>query len=1225
MGLTKTAITRPVFILMLMLAFVLLGWKSYQGMRKEQNPEVSFGVVTVSTPYPGASPDEVNTLVSRKIEQAVSGINGLREVTASSQEGISIVVATFEIGTDMDTALSDVRSKVDAIANNLPTDTLKPTINKVDTTSTPVLTMVASSPTLTKKQIRDLADDKFADMFGQIGGVAQVDVNGGDIRELQVRLHKDKLLAYGIGIADIQRAVNASTQNVPSGHFVTGNEQYNVRVLGEFKSPDELASMILSIQDPNNPQAAPRTVKLSDVADVVDTTAERSTYSRLNGEDAISISISKAREGNAIDISKAADQIIGQIKKEYSVTIIKTYDESTQISESLSDLNFSLLFGVFLVATIVFVFLHNLRGTLIVSIAIPICLIASFMAMNVLGFTVNNMSMLALSLAIGVLVDDAIVVLENIYRHLRMGEDPREAAINGRSEIGLAAIAITMADVVVFAPIGFMGGIVGQFFKPLALSFAATVLLSLFVSFTVTPMLAARWYRTGEDLEHPQGGFARAFENGFHRLADFYRRVLEWALVHRWFVFLAGFTVLVSVFMMIGGSFVAPHVPPGAVGPAANPKLYGPMGAFFNQGAIGMVMMAVQIGFIVFGINYWKQVLSYRTRRWFIWGSFVAIPFLSAFLSKVPNAGPVMAIILPWMLFGIVGFFTNFFITRVKSRLILSALAFGLVFPFASLFGYIWNQWETPGQPGSLFTFQFIPNTDQGQVQITVELPPDANLQATTGVVKQIEQIIMTNPKTKGDIKYVLSQVGSAGGGGFSAGSVGANRATIRVTLFDKASPTDKMPWSRPTEKLRDRADTAVAADMTAIIGHLPGAVVKVSANGSGFGSPIQMSLQGDNREQLVAAAVNIVDKLKAGAIQGVINPDLSSRPGVPEFRILPDRTKLAQNNLTVAQLGQAARIMYQGDNNTKFRVNGREYDIRTMLDYADRNNPNIVSQLPIAFNRGQPMYIADLAKVVPGTGVDQIQRRNRSEEVQITADLLPGYAAGSVQQQINTWMDKEHLIPDGVKLKPLGQADVQARETGYLFGALGIGFLLVYMLLASLYDNILYPFIIQLAQPQAMVGALLALMITNKPLNIVGMVGVIVLVGLVGKNAILLVDYTNTLRGRGRTRHDALVEAGPTRLRPIMMTTLALILGILPVALAFGRGSEFRQTIGITIIGGISLSTLLTLVVIPCSYTIFDDFSLYIGKLLKRGGPPKPEEPRQEPIQEREPMPLGA
>lgn len=1161
MGLTKTAITRPVFILMLMVAMVLLGYISYSSMRKEQNPEVSFGVVTVVTPYPGASPDEVNTLVSRKVEQAVSGINGLREVTANSQEGTSVVVASFNIGTNMDSALSDVRSKVDAIANDLPTDTLKPTINKIDTSSSPVLTMVVSSPTLNNKDLRDLVDDKIADQFGQIDGVAQVNVNGGQVRELQVRLHKDALLKYHLGIVNIQQAVFAATQNVPAGHYITGNQQANIRVLGEFKTVDDLRNMIIAIPDPTQFVSLPRTVHLKDVADVEDSTAERDSYNRLNGQEAVSIVVQKAREGNSIDISKAADAVIQQVKAEYGVTIIKTYDESTTIKESLSDLNFSLFFGVFLVASIVFLFLHNFRGMLIVAIAIPVCLMTSFIAMSLLGFTINNMSMLALSLAIGVLVDDAIVVLENIYRHLRMGEDPREAAINGRSEIGLAAIAITMADVVVFTPIGFMGGVVGEFFKPLALSFAATVLVSLFVSFTVTPMLAARWYRTGEDLEHPTGWFARGFERAFTGLQRFYRHTLDWALNHRWFIFITGFTVLFCVFSMIGGSTVAPHAPAHATGSDANPAKYG-IAAAFGAG-LGMTKFAFFIGVIVFVINLFRPV--------------------------------------------------------VKPRLLLSALAFGLLFPIASVIGYTWQQWKTPGEAGPLLTFQFIPNTDQGNVNISIELPPDASLAATEAVVKQIEGIVMKDP----DTKYVLSQVGASGSGGFNTSSIGSNRASIQVTLYDRESFTDHFRSLKPGEHLRTRLDTAVAADFTERIGKVPGASVKVSATGSGFGSPIQMSFQGDDRQLLVGTVSNIVDKLRQGAIPGIINPDLSSRPGVPESDIVPDRLRLAQYGLSVAQLGQAIRVMYQGDNSAKFRVNGREYDIRVMLDYADRNNPNIIRDLPVSFSFGTPLFLSDLGTVTAGTGVDVINRRNRTEEVQLTADLLPGYAAGTVQSAINAYLDKNHLVPAGVKVKPLGQADFQARESGNLFVAMGIGLLLVYMLLASLYDNILYPFIIQLAQPQAIVGALLALMITNMDLNIVGMVGIIVLIGLVGKNAILVVDYTNTLRGRGRNRHDALLEAGPTRLRPIMMTTLALIFGIMPVALAIGRGSEFRQTIGIAIIGGIALSTLLTLLVIPCSYTIFDDFSVWVGRLIHRR-PAAPEGPSEPPILEREPEPAA-
>jgi HAE1 family hydrophobic/amphiphilic exporter-1 len=401
---------------------------------------------------------------------------------------------------------------------------------------------------------------------------------------------------------------------------------------------------------------------------------------------------------------------------------------------------------------------------------------------------------------------------------------------------------------------------------------------------------------------------------------------------------------------------------------------------------------------------------------------------------------------------------------------------------------------------------------------------------------------------------------------------------------------------------MRTKADTAVAADLLEGIGKVPGAKVVVSTGSNvGFGAPIQMSFRSEDRELLQRVVKEIQTRLDQGAIKGVISPDISSREGRPEIRAIPDRVKLADLGVSSADVANVMRVLYEGDENTKFRVFGKEYDIRVMLDLEDRNDPATVSQIPITFVGGNPVFVGQVTQIVPGVGVDKINRRDREEEIQLTANLLPGFAAGTVQGEIDAWLKKENLVPPQVTIKPLGQADVQARESQYLFTALILGFILVYMLLASLYENLLYPFIIQLAQPQAMVGAILALILTDKTLNIVGFIGIITLVGLVGKNAILLVDYANTLRGRGKDREEALLEAGPTRLRPIMMTTLALILGMLPVALAIGRGSEFRETIGITIIGGITLSTVLTLLVIPCSYTIFDDLSNSISRFRNR------------------------
>lgn len=1154
MGLTKIAITRPVFMLMLMLAAILLGNQARTSMRVEQNPEVNFGVLTISTVYPGAGPEEINTLISRKIEEVCAGVNGIREVTSTSQEGISTVVAQFEIGTNMDNALNETRAKVDAIVNQLPLGIEKPTINKLDTASSPVLYMVAKSDKLSNQEVRDIADDKLKDVFSRVPGVASVSIQGGDVRELQVRLRKDKLLAYGIGIAQVQRAVQAATLNVPSGRVVNGDREYAVRVLGEFKTVDELKNMVLSISDFSNPNAKGKTIRLQDIATIEDSVKERTSYARLNGVDAVVIIVQKTREGNAVEISKAivgesgkalptlesiekkkaAKQpltVIEKIKDQYGIDTVVTLNQATFIEESITDLNFSLFFGIALVGLIVFIFLHDWRGTLIVSIAIPICIMATFIAMKAFGFTINNLSMLALSLAVGVLVDDAIVVLENIYRHLRMGEDPREAAINGRSEIGLAAIAITFADVVVFLPIGFMGGVVGQFFRPLGIGFVITVILSLLVSFTITPMLASRWYRAGEDIEHFDKGFAGWFERMFGKFSNLYQRQLRWALNHRWFVFILGNIALVGVFMLIGGSFM--------------PSIDKAIGM-----GMGLTITSVVVGVIVFAVNIFRGY--------------------------------------------------------VKPQLILYAFLFGLVFPAAAVTGFAWRQWKAE----SVFKFAFFPPSDGGQVAVSITLPPGSSLEATGRVVERVEKVLEKFP----DRKYSLSQVGSAGANQFQTGSVGSQVAVVTVTLNDKKALTDSlMPWSKHEGNLRSRPDSAIAAEMLEAVGRIPGADIKVSTPGAqGFGAPIQMSFRADDRDRLLQVVSSIKSRLASGVIPGLINVDISSKPGKPELRAVPDRIRLADNGLTVADVANTMRALYEGNKDTKFRVAGREYDIRVMMDLEDRNNPNIVSQLPITFSQGRPIFLSEVAGLVPGVGLDKIDRRDRIEEIRLTADLLPGYDAGGIQAQINAWMDKEKVLPEGVTFKPLGQADVQQREMGYMMSALFMGVILVYMLLASLYDNILYPFIIQLAQPQAMVGALLALMISDKALSLVGFIGLIALVGLVGKNAILLVDYTNTLRSRGKDRHNALLEAGPTRLRPIMMTTLALIMGMLPVALAIGRGSEFRETIGITIIGGIILSTLMTLLVIPCSYTIFDDISNWIGKRMGRNVP-DPNAPAQE------------
>jgi hydrophobic/amphiphilic exporter-1 (mainly G- bacteria), HAE1 family len=1122
MNLTRLAIARPVFILMLMLAAVLLGTMAYRSMRVELQPDVNFGVVTVTTVYPGAGPEEISNLISKKIEDAVSSVSGVQEITSTSREGLSLVMVQLEIGVDADVALNEVRSKVDGAVPLLPRDVERPTVSKFDTGSQPILYLSFNAERLSNRDLRDLIDNRLADRFGRIKGVAGASAVGGDVPEIQVQVDRDRLFALGIGILDVQRAVQAATLNVPSGNILTEDRRFSVRVQGEFQTVDEIRDMVFSVRDSSG---GPGTVvRLADVATVVDGVREWTSYATLNGLGTVALTIQKTREGNAVEITREAQQVIKQIEAEFEdvgLSVVIAQQQARQIEESLHDMSFALFFGIFLVALIVHLFLHDFRGTLIVAIAIPTCIFITFIALALMGFTINNMSLLALALAVGVLVDDAIVVIENIYRHLRMGEEPRDAAINGRAEIGLAAIAITLADVVVFLPIAFMGGIVGQFFKPLAVGYVVAVLTSLFVSFTVTPMLAARWYRKGEDVEHVTGGFALRFENGFQRFAAWYGRALQWSLRHRWFVFISGNLALIAIILFIVG------------------------------------LVALPVAMIFLGI-----------------ATFI----------------------------GLIVYIANIFRGFNKPRLIAYGALFGLIFPAAALTGGLYRAWKDE----AVFKFQFLPASDGGRISVNVELPPGANLAATGGVVEEVTRRIQDHP----DIQYVLSTVGSSGSGMFSGGDSGQNISQISVSLYERRALSDRMMFWNRSEQLRVKSSDAVAADLLQRIGKIPGAEITVSAaDGIGFGSPIQLALVSDDRPTLLEAAETIKRRLQQGEIAGIINPDTSSNPGTPEIVAVPNRPRLADAGITTADLASAMRTLYEGNVDAKYRIQGREYDIRVRMAVDDRNDPEAVRQVPISFSQGTAITLAQIADVQPGTTVSKIERRDRREEVRLNADLLPGYAAGTVQQELNRWLTQENLLPSGVEMLPLGQAQAQQREMGYLMTALFLGFILVYMLLASLYNNLLYPFIIQLAQPQAMVGALLALVLTDKSLNLVGFIGLIALVGLVGKNAILLVDYTNTLRSRGRPRHDALVEAGPVRLRPIMMTTLALVFAMIPVALAFGRGSEFRETIGIVIIGGMTLSTVLTLLVIPCSYTIFDDLSESLSRFMRRRrGRPDPE-----------------
>jgi HAE1 family hydrophobic/amphiphilic exporter-1 len=1056
MWLTRLSLNRPVTITVFMVAVIVLGFYALSKTQVELQPKVDFPVITILTVYPGASPDEVETLVTKPIEDAVAGVEGLRQITSVSQYGISQVTLEFYIGTDVGEAYIDVQAKVNAAVGLLPRDAERPVISKLDTQSQPTM-YIGMTGNRPPYELRDLADNLIKDRLSSVPGVAAVTVSGGQKREILVAIDKERLNAYGLSINAVVRALQAANLNLPAGRITEGERDYSVRLLGEFRSIDELRNLRLYLQNPRNPMAAGTTLRLQDIADIRDTVEERTVITRLNGKENVTLVVQKASDANALEISEGIHQVIERIQKEYpDLKFEISFDQAESIKESLTDLRIALYLAIILVVLIVYLFLYNVRGTFIVALAIPTCIFASFIAIYFFGFTINFMTMLALSLAVGVLVDDAIVVIENIYRHLSMGEEPMEAAYNGRTEIGLAAITITFVDVVVFLPIAFMGGVSGQFFRSFGLTVAVTVLFSLLVSFTLTPMLASRFYRRGEALEEPKG-FFRWFDARYRALERLYRRLLGWALRHRWAVIVTGNGLLLLTLILVIGSALR-------------------------------------------------------------------------------------------------------------------------------------------GSP--LLPFRFAPSQDQGLIGITVKLPPAAALSETDAVVKRIEQAALSIP----EVKFVSSLVGASGAGFIGAGDQGPRFANIQVTLHPKKALLDSlMFWVKHEEPLRTRSDVEIAGELREKIGVIPGAQIKVNTisgfRGGGFGVPIQLAMVGKDTTTLLETAERV--KQLISQIPGVKDTDLSWSAGKPELQVVVDRERATRLGVSLTEIALALRTAYEGDTSVKYREGGQEYAIRVRLDEADRQRVSELSNLVVSYVQGAPVYLRDVATIRLDEGPTRIERADRQRRVMVLANIMPGYSLGNLRVQIDNLLRQQNVIPPGVRVSWFGEGEVLAREGAYMMQALLLSFILVYLLMVALFENWLYPFIIMFSQPQALVGALLALIVARSELNIVSMIGIIMLVGLVGKNAILLVDFTNTLRARGLSREEALQQAGPIRLRPILMTTAALVLAMVPIALAVGRGSEFRAPLGIVIIGGMLVSTLLTLVVIPCMYTVMDDLTQNLRRLV--------------------------
>lgn len=1055
MWFTRLAIARPILIWMVLFAIAILGLMAYFRLPAELNPRVDIPTLTITTVYSGAGPPEIETQISKPLEEVLGAVPGVRDVYSSSQANVSIISMNLQVGTNLDVASANARSKIEGVQAQLPTGANAPVIARLDLNAQPVLYFGLAAPSQTVQQLRALADDTLRPRLERVPGVASLQILGGRRREIHVDVDALRLSANHLTMEDVVNALKASGRDIPGGAVSQGSRETDVRLSAAFTSLDGIrntqiqgAGFRMQGSGPPrstlNSQLSTPPVTIADVAAVTDSLAEQSSVNRINGQEGVSLVLMKSPDASAVTVVNAVNAALETLKpklpKGFRTVVLR--DDGETVGEALSDVDMTLVLGAFLAIAVILLFLHNLRGTFIVSLAIPACMVATFLVMYLAGSTLNQMTLLALSLSVGILVDDSIVVLESITRHLDQGESPEEAAINGRSEIGLADITTTLVDVVVYVPIAFMGGIVGGFFKQFGLCIVTATLFSLVVSFSLTPMLAARWYRQNEHLERKRGLYA-LFDKVYGALAARYRIVIGWSLRHRWVVLLT------------------------------------------------------------------------------------------------------------------------------------SAILLGLMFAVAFM----------------RLGFEFMPGTDQGQIAISVEMPPGTSLAATTRAAEQVEQAV----GKRSDVAATVTNVGQILGGFGSIPQQGAQYAQINLRLIDKASLLDRLHGSNG--RLRSESDEAITGQIRKplqALGQTLGGKVGVAAVRSvtGISQPVNIQLRGSDVNQLTRFAEQVRDQLKT--MPELLDPDVSTRSGKPEVRAQMDPVRAAQLNVPPALAGAIVRDAIAGNTDAVFREAGQDdqFPIRVRLAGVDRDDPAEVGSVVVGYDMsGNGVALADVADIQAETGPSAIERNNGQRMVTVTANLAPGIPLGNAQQRIQREvLDK--LPHTDIDIHWSGETETLNENAIPFATALILAGILVYIVMASLFNNLGTPFVIMFALPMALVGALGALVITGETMSLIAAIGIIMLVGLMGRNAILLLDYANTLRSRGLERNEALMEAGATRLRPILMTTTATIVGMLPVALRIGKASEVRAPMAIVVIGGLLVSTVLTLVVIPVLYSLYDDLT---------------------------------
>ena len=1021
MKISDTSVDRPLLVIMVVSAMIFLGWISLVGLPVDLFPEMNFPLVTVRTLYPGASPSEVEKLVTKPVEEAVSTIADVKKVTSKSIEGVSLVLVEFEWGIDIDIRALDVRDKVAAMQFKLPDDAEDPVVNKFDMMSNEMAISISVTSGEGLFKARKFAEDEVKERLERINGVGAALIKGGLEREIQVRIDQQKLYAYRISLDDISDALEKENIDLPGGRIKETEQELTVRTLGEFKSVDEISDIIVRY-------VGGKPVYLRDLAEVVDSYKERRQYARTNFEPSVQVAVMKKSGGNTVQIADDVKKAIKEINEnfpDYSVRV--AIDTSIFIEDSINMVKENAIYGGVLAVIILFIFLKKIKPTLIIAMAIPAAIIVTFALIKAKGLTLNLLSLGGLALGVGMMVDNSIVVLESIFRHIRMGKNPIEGAKVGSREVAVAITASTFTTLAVFTPIIFFTtGIVKEVFADLCYTVTFSLAVSLVVALTFVPMACSRLLRRDKAPDPRDPAVAGASRPPYNKLQRRLADILE-------------------------------------------------------------------------------KVLPKR--------------FSSIMLTLILFAGCV------------------------------ALLAF-------------------------VIPKEFFPKFDQGQFALTLKLPVGTSLEATNKTMKLIEKKVQQIPEL---VRYTA----------IINPSDNPNEASLDAVLTDK--------------KERDISSFDIIRKVRKDIKkmRIPGAKVSILEEAGAHGrqaKAIQIVVKGRDRKQLREINKKYVQIVRR--IKGTADVDTSMRQGKPEIKIELDRKALADRGLTAADVAGAIRSYLTGDVATRYREGDDEIDVRIQLIGKDELKREQVRNLLLDLRGGNKIPVDEVARVRIGTGPLVLEREDQMNAGYVTANL-EGEKLGPVTDEIKKEFAKVALPPQ-YRYEFTGEQKDMQEAFQSLFVALMIGIVVIYMILVAQFESFIQPFVIMLTVPIAIVGVVLALLVTSQSFSIMVFIGLIVLAGIVVNNAIVLIDYINQLRRRGVERKEAIIEAARIRLRPILLTTLTTIFGMMPLAIGFGSGSEFYQPLAITVIGGLLFSTLLTLIFIPIVYALFDDFALWLMKIFR-------------------------